>query len=603
MVNTPSPRASLAASSLGAPKPAATALSPADQAREIDRLIQAAVAPFTGGFAPSSLAQAVADWAVHSAFSPSRTYALGAGALRNAEQYADLLLHTLREPGSAAPAITPLSADRRFADPAWQQPPFSLMSQAFLLHQQWWHDAATGVAGVSPHQRALVDFLTRQMLDIWSPSNWLPTSPVIQARTAEERGGNLLRGLHRMLDDAMSMARTGQLPPPGEAGNYRPGERVALTPGKVVLRNRLIELLQYLPQTDTVHPEPIVIVPAWIMKYYILDLEQTNSLVCYLVTAGFTVFTISWHNPGATDRDLHFDDYRALGFQAAFDVALAITGADRAHVMGYCLGGTLATIGAATLARDDDPRVASLTLLAAQTDFTEPGELGLFISAAQIDFLESIMWQHGYLDSSQMGGAFQLLRSNDMIWSRNVQAYLLGKEEHANALMAWNADGTRMPMAMHSEYLRQLYLDNALVEGRFMVVNRPIALSDISAPIFAVGTERDHVAPWRSVHKITLLADTEVTFVLTSGGHNAGIVAEPGHRGLHYRIATHRADQTYVDAASWEAATPVCEGSWWPAWRDWLTARSAQPVAPPPLGPATLADAVLEDAPGRYVYE
>jgi polyhydroxyalkanoate synthase len=335
------------------------------------------------------------------------------------------------------------------------------------------------------------------------------------------------------------------------------------------------------------------------MKYYILDLSPGNSLVRYLVGQGFTVFMISWKNPDTGDSDLSFDDYRRLGVGTALDVVGRIVPGARIHALGYCLGGTLLAIAAAAMARDGDTRLASMGLLAAQTDFTEPGELELFISASELALLDDMMWRQGYLDDEQMAWAFRLLRSNDLIWSRLVTEYLMGERQGMNDLMAWNADSTRLPYRMHSEYLRRLFLHNDLAEGRIMVGGRPVALSDIRAPIFAVGTLRDHVAPWRSAFKIHLLTDTEVTFLLTSGGHNAGIVSEPGHRGRTYQMATRPADGAYVDPDRWADSEPRREGSWWPEYAAWLAARSGRPVKPPAIGGGVLAP--LGDAPGTYV--
>ena len=254
------------------------------------------------------------------------------------------------------------------------------------------------------------------------------------------------------------------------------------------------------------------------------------------------------------------------------------------HAAGYCLGGTLLAIAASAMARDGDDRLASATLLAAQTDFAEPGEIMLFLNETEVAFLEDVMWDRGYLDRDQMAGAFQLLRSTDLIWSRSVREYLLGRRQEMNDLMAWNADATRLPYRMHSEYLRRLFLNNDLAQGRYPVDGRPITISDIRVPIFAVGTLRDHVAPWISAYKIHLLTDTDVTFVLTSGGHNAGIVSEPGHPGRSYQIATKRESEMYVDPETWQAATPVSEGSWWPEWASWLHRHASGKVQPPPLG-------------------
>jgi polyhydroxyalkanoate synthase len=362
------------------------------------------------------------------------------------------------------------------------------------------------------------------------------------------------------MEDAERRAR-GEPPVGTEA--FRAGETVAITPGKVVFRNALVELIQYAPTTGIVRPEPILIVPAWIMKYYILDLSPENSLIRWLVAEGYTVFVLSWHNPQSADRDLDIDAYLRLGPMAALDAVIAITGSDKVHGVGYCLGGTLLAITAAAMARDGDERFASLSLFAVQTEFSEPGELGLFIDEAQLNLLDNMMWSRGYLDSSQMGGAFQILRSNDLIWSHILGTYLMGEREPMTDLMAWNADGTRMPYAMHSEYLRTLFLDDDLAEGRFKVEGRTITLSSLRQPIFVVGTERDLVAPWRSVHKLHWLSSAEIRFVLTSGGHNAGIVSEPGHRHRSYHVATRVLDRPALDPDDWLDQAEAREG-WWP---------------------------------------
>jgi polyhydroxyalkanoate synthase len=341
------------------------------------------------------------------------------------------------------------------------------------------------------------------------------------------------------------------------------------------------------------------------MKYYILDLSPQNSLVKYLVDQGHTVFCISWKNPGAEERDLGMDDYLRLGLGAALDAVTSIVPQQKVHALGYCLGGTLLAIGAAAMARDGDDRLASLTLLAAQTDFTEPGELGLFIDESQVSLLEAQMAQTGYLTGQQMGGAFQLLRSNDLLWSRVINHYLLGEPAEVNDLMAWNADATRLPARMHSEYLRSLFLHDDLAQSRYRVGGRPISLAEIKAPVFLLGTLTDHVAPWRSVYKLHYLTPAEITFALTSGGHNAGIVSPPGNPRRHYQLLTTAAFTGQADARNdpdrWLAEAPRAEGSWWPAWHEWLRERSGAPVGPPRMG-LPGADR-LDDAPGRYVLE
>ena len=565
-----------------------------------DRALHAATARFTAGISPAALAAAYLDWAAHLAYAPGKRILLLNKALRKAMRFGTYLQKHAVSGGQTEDCIKPLPQDHRFADEAWHKSPFNLFYQGFLLQQQWWHNATTGIRGVSKQHENLVEFAARQILDMMAPSNFPLTNPEILTRTIASGGANLATGWQNFIEDAERVF-AGKKPVGSE--NFAVGRDVAKTPGKVIYRNRLIELIQYAPATDTVRPEPILIVPAWIMKYYILDLSPHNSLVKHLTEQGFTVFMISWKNPGPEDRDLGMEDYRTLGVMNALDVVNAVVPGRKVHAVGYCLGGTLLSIAAAAMARDGDQRLATLTLLAAQTDFTDAGEITLLIDESQIAFLEDMMWEQGFLDGRQMAGAFQMLRSNDLIWSRVVHEYLLGEREAMTDLMAWNADTTRMPYRMHSDYLRKLFLDNDLAEGRFAAGGRPVSLADLRAPIFAVGTERDHVAPWRSTYKINQQVESDVTYLLTSGGHNAGIVSEPGHAGRRFRVGTKRPSDRYLDPDSFHAGIPPKDGSWWPEWVGWLVDRSGDPTTLPAMGAPQSGHPPLADAPGAYVFE
>ncbi|MGA2426681.1 MAG: alpha/beta fold hydrolase [Terriglobales bacterium] len=564
----------------------------------LDRAAHAAISQATLGLSPAALGGAFFDWWGHLAFSPGKQADLAQRAIAGAAD--NLAFAAQAASGSPGdPCEHALPHDERFRAPEWWTFPFNVYAHNFLSIERWWEAATTHVRGVSQGHDDMANFTARQLLDTVAPSNFIGTNPEVLARTRAESGANLVRGYANWLAD---LTRTRSGAPPRGTEAFKVGETVAVTPGKVVLRTRLAEIIQYAPATDRVHPEPIVIVPAWIMKYYILDLSPANSLVKFLTRQGFTVFMVSWKNPGAEDRDVGFDDYRTEGVLPAIKAATAITGARKVHAVGYCLGGTLLAITAAAMARDGDERLASLSLFAAQVDFTEAGELMLFINESQVAFLEDMMWERGYLDSRQMAGAFQMSRSNDLIWSRNIHDYLMGEPSFPIDIMAWNADATRMPFRMHSQYLRSLFLNNDLAEGRFEVAGRPVVLPDIRLPLFAVSTERDHVAPWHSVFKLHLLTEAPITFVLTNGGHNAGILSEPGHPHRHFRMAVREHGETYNDPDRWLAEHVPNEGSWWPAWSTWLAARSGEPVPPPPLGDAAAGFAAIEDAPGRYVF-
>jgi polyhydroxyalkanoate synthase subunit PhaC len=593
---------------LAAPKPAAasrsgkTPPSPTSDipvsATTLDRALHAAVAKFTGGLSPMGLALAGFDWAGHLLASPGRQAQLGAVALAEAMRVMHDTLDARRDPIAADPSRRGLPHDKRFTDEAWRHFPFDFYARSFIAAERWWDEAAK-VPGTSARHQALVSFVSRQLLDMVAPSNFPATNPQVLKRIAATGGANLVEGAANLVEDVSRLAAGRSLSGPED---FAVGETVAVTPGEVVARTRLAEIIQYAPATGEVHAEPLVIVPAWIMKYYILDLSPQNSLVRFLTEQGFTVFLVSWKNPGPEDRETSFDAYRTEGVMAAIEAASAITGSPHVHGVGYCLGGTLFSIAAAAMARDGDTRLKTLSLFASQVDFHEAGELRLFINESELALLDDMMWERGYLDSSQMAGAFHILRSNDLVWSRLVHEYMMGERSPKLDIMAWSQDSTRLPHRMHSEYLRSLYLENRLAEGRFEVEGRPVAIPDITAPMFVVGTEGDHIAPWRSVFKIQLDTEAEVTFVLTNGGHNAGIVSEPGHHGRRYRLSTRPQGGHYVDPDTWLTTATPHEGSWWTAWVRWLQFYAPAKGAPPPMGRPDKGYRALEPAPGSYVH-
>jgi polyhydroxyalkanoate synthase subunit PhaC len=565
-----------------------TARNIAATASDLDSMQRALRAQATRRLSLPGPLLALMDWGVHMANSPFEAWEL---AMRSVAAMARLPFAA----GGSVPTSDP--SDHRFTDPSWALPPFSIIAQAFRVIEDWLVRAASSPAGVSRANQRVVSFLFRQLADMASPSNLPWLNPEVIRETQKRGGRNFVDGLVNAMSDLRDLLDGNS----ACASSFRIGHDLAATPGKVVFRNELIELIQYEPTTATVRAQPILIVPAWIMKYYILDLSPNNSLIRYLVEHGHIVFAISWRNPDASMRETTFDDYRTHGVMAALDAVTDICRGAKVQACGYCLGGTLVAIAAAAMARDGDDRLASVTLFCAQTDFTEAGELQLFITEDQLALLDDVMRVQGYLDSRQMAGSFQMLRSNDLIWSRMIRSYMLGQPDHPSDLMAWNADGTRMPAFMQSEYLNRLFLKNELAEGHFPANGRPVALRDIVVPLFVVGTETDHIAPWRSVYKIALMNEADLTFVLASGGHNAGVVSEPGHPNRHFRISRRRKDETYVGPEEWQAKTAPHPGSWWLAWLDWLHERGGRTVNPPSMGSKRYK--ALQNAPGRYVHQ
>ncbi len=554
--------------------------------RHMDMLWQAGLARLTFGISPAGASGAFFSWISHLAQAPGKV--------------AEMMTYPYTHTGAFAHRMTcergeSCAADPRFKGESWDEWPWRFYAESFLQMEDWWKRATTDVPGLSERAERTVSFAARQVMDALCPANFPAANPELFQATLSSGGQNLLNGARNAYND-MQRIVTGEAP----AGDdkFKPGKNLAVTPGEVVFRNNLIELIRYTPQTETVYAEPVVILPAWIMKYYILDLSPNNSLVRWLVEQGHTVYVISWKNPGWEDRNLAMDDYYRLGAMAAVDFAAREFPKEKIHLTGYCLGGTLAMITAAAMARDGDDRLESLTLLAGQGDFTEAGELELFITPSEVAFLKNMMEMQGYLDTRQMAGAFQMLRSYDLIWSKAVNDYMKGLRRDTFDLTAWNADTTRMPARMHGEYLEKLFLHNDFAEGRYTVEGGAVAPENIRVPVFCVGTEKDHVAPWRSVHKIHLMVGGDVTFVLTAGGHNAGIVSEPGHEGRYYHIHERKVDDPYMSPDRWLTAAKRESGSWWMPWDAWLQQHSAGKKIPAPPFKKKLGS-----APGTYILQ
>ncbi|WP_425090923.1 PHA/PHB synthase family protein [Tropicimonas sp. S265A] len=561
----------------------------------LDRAVHASLARLTGGVSPYSIFAAWNDWALHLSRSPARQLELLERAQQNAMRLVDYATTKDQRPPFEAKAH-----DHRFDYPAWDHAPFNLWKQCFLAMHDWWDVATNPIAGLRARDADRMRFQVRQVLDLVAPSNFPFLNPEIIHKTHEENGANLLEGAQHFSEDLVqTLSQTHKPEPDG----CRIGTDLACTPGEVVFRNEFFELLQYSPQTDQVHPEPVLFVPAWIMKYYILDLSPQNSMVKYLVDQGFTVFMISWRNPREEHANWSLEDYRKHGLMTALDTVNKIAPGRKVHVNGYCLGGTLLAIAASVMARDGDDRFASITLMAAQVDFAEAGELLLFVDESQVAFVEDLMWAQGYLDRPQMTRTFATIRAEDLIYTRAVNRYFLGQEDLPSDILVWNGDTTRMPARMHSEYLRGLFLENRLSAGRFAVDGRVIALKDISAPIFLVGTETDHIAPWRSVYKTRLFTDCDLCFVLTKGGHNGGILSEPGHPNRHYRVGFRQAGDLYTGPDDWLARHDPIAGSWWPEMATWLKDHSSTPMSSSEALVQYDTNKTREPAPGSYVFE
>lgn len=565
-------------------------------AQNIDRELRSIIAAATRGLSPVAMLSAYVDWLGHLLLSPGKIALLMQSLMRKSialglYNVATLLGSEVRPPVAAL--------ERRMQSDEWQRWPFNVFAQAYELSKEWAGEITTGLPGVRKQSREIVALMSQQIVQLLSPANVPFLNPDVIKATLDERGANLGRGVQNLLEDRRRR-KSNELAAGTE--DYRVGEDIAITPGKVVYQNELIELIQYEATTEEVAAEPLLIIPAWIMKYYILDLLPEKSLVKYLVDNGKTVFMISWKNPVEEDHDLAMEDYVHRGVMASLDAINTITSSNKVHAVGYCLGGTLLGIAAALMARESDDRLQSMTTFASMFDFTEAGEIQSYLGESAFAFLDAMMEKQGYLGIESMVGAFSSLRITDLTYAPAVDRYLLGKEPSMNDLMAWNADGTRMPHRMHSEYLRNCYLDNNLAEARYVIDGKPICVGDIKVPAFVLGTVTDHVAPWKSVYKTVRLTNNEMTFALTTGGHNAGIACGPEHPRRRHQVAVRQPGDKYIDPDSWFEQTESRDGSWWPTWNAWLDLRTSEMCELPAIGAPKKGYAVLRDAPGEYVF-
>jgi polyhydroxyalkanoate synthase len=498
--------------------------------------------------------------------------------------------------GSSEPMVEPVPGDRRFKDAAWTDSTlFDYIKQSYLLTARWLQSTVKEVEGLDAKTAKKIDFYTRQFVDAMAPSNFVLTNPEVLRSTIESSGENLVNGLKNMLDD-LERGNGRLMIKMTDLDAFKVGENIAVTPGKVIYQNDLMQLLQYDPTTPKVKRRPLLIIPPWINKFYILDLRPRNSFIKWAVDQGHTVFVVSWVNPDERLAQKRFDDYMLQGPLAALDAMEQATGEREANVIGYCLGGTLLAATLAYMTAKGDDRIASATYFVALTDFAEPGELSVFIDEDQLHSLEERMKGHGFLEGSDMATTFNMLRANDLIWSFVVNNYLMGKEPFPFDLLYWNSDSTRMPAAMHSFYLRNMYQQNKLVvPGGISICGVPIDLTRITVPSFLLSTKEDHIAPWKSTYAATQIYKGPVKFCLAASGHIAGIVNPPGQGKYGHWENTElpKSPDDWFKTATYE------NDSWWTSWEKWIAEYAGGDVPARKPGDGKLEP--IENAPGSYV--
>ena len=494
------------------------------------------------------------------------------------------------------PVIQSSPADKRFRDEAWKDNEvFDFIKQSYLLSARYVQDVVTHVDGLEPATAQKVDFYARQFIDAMSPSNFLFTNPEVLRKTAETGGENLIKGLNNLLGD-LERGKGGLRISMTDMDAFKIGENVAVTPGKVVYQNDLMQLIQYTPTTEKALKRPLLIIPPWINKFYILDLRPRNSFVKWATSQGHTVFIVSWVNPDEKLAEKNFEDYMREGILDALGAITAATGETGINAIGYCLGGTLLSSTLSWMQANGDDRIKSATFFVTLMDFHESGELNVFIDEEQIKMLEDKMNKRGFLEGAEMATTFNMLRANDLIWSFVVNNYLLGNDPFPFDLLYWNSDSTRMPARMHSFYLRNMYQDNKLATpGGITLAGTPIDLGQIKVPAYFISTREDHIAPWRATYRGTQLLGGKCRFVLAASGHIAGIVNPPDGGKYNHWIN----EELPLDPEAWFAGAVEMAGSWWPDWQRWVSAHDKRQVKARSPGDGKLE--IIEDAPGAYV--
>jgi poly[(R)-3-hydroxyalkanoate] polymerase subunit PhaC len=543
---------------------------------------------------PFNLTSAYREWLAVLAMNPQKLVEANMNYLQDATTLYQRSMMSLLGI-ETEPVVQEPNSDRRFRHEDWvAKPVFSAIKQSYLLASHWFRSLVTDLDGLDKKTAQKVQFFTERYIDAMSPTNFAFTNPAVIEKVVETKGANLLNGLKNMLEDLER--GNGQLQiRMTDMEAFELGKNVAVTPGKVVFQNRMFQLIQYTPTTEKVFKRPLLVVPPWINKFYILDLQPKNSMLRWFVEQGHTVFVMSWVNPDESYRDTSFDDYMKEGVITVLDVVEKITGENEINSIGYCIGGTLLTTTLAYLKAKGDQRIKSSTFLTTMLDFSDPGELEVFIDEEQLSNLKNRMEKVGYLEGTSMAGTFNLLRANDLIWSFYINNYLLGNDPRPFDLLYWNSDSTRMPVSMHSWYLKNMYLENNLCRRKVSVDGVPIDISTIDIPVCFVSTAEDHIAPWKSTYSGAQRFTGDVRFILGGSGHIAGVINPPEAKKYDYRVT----DGLPHDPNRWAADAEKHPGSWWPEWQRWIEPMSGEMIEARVPGSGSFK--ALEDAPGSYV--